>query len=427
MQLKQMRLYLGLKSAFSMRVFQELTYSKQGSKCIYLMTKAFRIKNNYTLASALNYATKHALNLSIYIIDPIEENPKSMLFYNTNTKDLKTALTTYTSCVKRIKRFDINQFINQDVQAIFMDHMYLSFDIAFFEHIKQQSLNHHINLFQVEANVFVPVRVASQKEEYGAYTIRSKINALLTDYENEVLTVSPQTIGELKAQQKLTHFIEHIVHYNEHNDPSKDYTSRLSAYLKYGMISPVTIYHQLEHVDDELKASFLEELIIRRELAYNFVYYNPRYDRFNRMTVNWAYMTMQDHVADKRPIVYTTDDYVSFKTDDPYFNAAMKEMIFTGYMHGYMRMYWAKRIIGWSEDYKTAYDTILTLNNRYFIDGLTPNGYTGVAWCFGKHDRPWKERPIFGKLRYMNASGLKRKFDIDLYASQMNNIEKENV
>ena len=131
---------------------------------------------------------------------------------------------------------------------------------------------------------------------------------------------------------------------------------------------------------------------------------------------------MKNHQYDLRDYIYTEDDYIHFKTHDIYFNTAMKEMIYFGRMHGYMRMYWCKKIIEWSTTYKEAYEIAIHLNNKYFLDGDTPNGYAGVAWCFGKHDRAWSERDIFGKLRYMNANGLKRKFDIDQYVE---NIEQE--
>ena len=178
----------------------------------------------------------------------------------------------------------------------------------------------------------------------------------------------------------------------------------------------------LDDVVTDNKSSFIEELIVRRELSYNFVYYNKKYFDFNYMTYGWAYQTMINHELDYREHIYTIDDYINFNTHDPYFNAAMKEMVYLGKMHGYMRMYWCKKIIEWSPNYKYAYETAITLNNRYFLDGNTPNGYTGVAWCFGKHDRAWTERQIFGKIRYMNANGLKRKFDIDQY---IKNVEKE--
>ena len=133
------------------------------------------------------------------------------------------------------------------------------------------------------------------------------------------------------------------------------------------------------------------------------------------MTHSWAYLTMDIHRLDEREYLYTVEDYISFNTHDVYFNAAMKEMVHLGAMHGYMRMYWGKKIIEWSSSYQKAYEIMITLNNYYFLDGNTPNGYAGVAWCFGKHDRAWTNRSIFGKLRYMNLNGLERKFDIQNY------------
>ena len=200
------------------------------------------------------------------------------------------------------------------------------------------------------------------------------------------------------------------------------YNSNVSVYLKYGLISPIRILLFLEQYHSHNKESFIEELIVRRELSYNFVHFNKNYDNFHYITYDWAYQTMNIHALDKKEYLYTIEDYIHFNTHDPYFNAAMREMVLLGRMHGYMRMYWCKKIIEWSPNFEEAYRIAIYLNNYYFKDGNTPNGYTGVAWCFGKHDRAWTERPIFGKLRYMNSNGLKRKFDIDLY---MEKVEKD--
>jgi deoxyribodipyrimidine photo-lyase len=179
---------------------------------------------------------------------------------------------------------------------------------------------------------------------------------------------------------------------------------------------------ELDRVSHPNKDDFIEELVVRRELSYNFIYYNRQYNNFHFMTYPWAYETMYAHENDQREYIYTIDDYIQYKTHDPYFNAAMKEMVELGYMHNYMRMYWAKKVIEWSPNYQEAYRILIYLNNYYFLDGNTPNGYTGVAWCFGKHDRAWTERPIFGKIRYMNQNGLKRKFDIDNYITKINRL-----
>jgi deoxyribodipyrimidine photo-lyase len=306
-----------------------------------------------------------------------------------------------------------------------MDKVYLKHDLDFYESIKQLAYRKHIGLFTVESNVFVPVRVASDKEEYSARTIRNKINTKLNDYRDEVLTDFDLTIAETEAFNVLNDFIiNKLDNYHLHNDPSMNYTSLLSPYLKYGFISPVVIYNKINHINTDNSNAFLEELIIRRELAYNFVYFNPTYDDFNYMTYDWAYRTMKHHLNDEREYIYTKEDYINFKTHDEYFNAAMREMVFLGRMHSYMRMYWCKKIIEWSPSYEEAYRIALELNNYYFLDGLTPNGYAGVAWCFGKHDRAWTERKIFGKLRYMNSNGLERKFNIKDYVENMKKVEE---
>ncbi|HDR73143.1 MAG TPA: deoxyribodipyrimidine photolyase, partial [Methanoculleus sp.] len=161
-----------------------------------------------------------------------------------------------------------------------------------------------------------------------------------------------------------------------------------------------------------------EELIVRRELAVNYVFYNPRYDSYEGLP-DWARTTLAEHAADPREYRYSFEEFEQASTHDPYWNAAQLEMVHTGKMHGYMRMYWGKKILEWSETPERAFETALALNNRYELDGRDPNGYTGVAWCFGKHDRAWAERPVFGKVRYMNAAGLRRKFDADAYVEKV--------
>jgi deoxyribodipyrimidine photo-lyase len=163
--------------------------------------------------------------------------------------------------------------------------------------------------------------------------------------------------------------------------------------------------------------AYLEELIVRRELAVNFVHYNQHYDSIECLP-EWCRKTLREHAGNSREYVYTLEEFEEARTHDPYWNAAQREMVETGKMHGYMRMYWGKKIIEWTETPGDAYRIALYLNNRYELDGRDPNGYAGVAWCFGKHDRPWRERPIFGKIRYMNDRGLERKFDMKLYLMQ---------
>jgi deoxyribodipyrimidine photo-lyase len=187
------------------------------------------------------------------------------------------------------------------------------------------------------------------------------------------------------------------------------------------MISPVRIIHEIEvaathkKIPQDALDGYIEQVLVRRELAFNFIYFEPGYDQFDHMTYEWAYKTMQDHADDAREYTYTIRDYESLNTDDIYFNKAMQDMMEKGTMPNYMRMYWGKKIIEWSNTYEDAYTKTLYLNNKYFLDGRDANSYTGVAWLFGRHDRAWTERAIFGKLRYMNQAGLTRKFDMDAY------------
>ncbi|WP_022850514.1 deoxyribodipyrimidine photo-lyase [Limisalsivibrio acetivorans] len=299
---------------------------------------------------------------------------------------------------------------------------------------------------QVESDVVVPVESASGKEEYGAYTIRPKINKLLdyfmekppvidlknpfdgNDFDSEHLDGLLDTLeldrsvepvagckgGYSHAKERLDYFIENVLHQydEERNDPNSGAVSGLSPYLHFGQISPLEI--ALEAKGKEGSPAFLEELIVRRELAVNMAFYNPDYDSLNALP-GWAQDTLKAHEGDMREYLYTLEQLENCDTHDPAWNAAQLEMKRTGKMHGYMRMYWGKKIIEWSESAEEAYKAAIYLNDKYHLDGRDPNGFTGVLWCFGKHDRPWKEREIFGKVRYMNYNGLKRKFDVDAY------------
>jgi len=306
-------------------------------------------------------------------------------------------------------------------------------------------------LIQVETETVVPVETASPKEEYSAATFRPKIRKILAfslavpadrkplrdslgwkgdslDLENieDVLaglkidrSVGPSPFyrgGTEEAKRRFRLFLrERLDHFADlRNNPTVDFLSHLSPYLHFGQISPAWAAAKAAASKSRGREAFLEELVVRRELAANFVHYNGRYDSFESLPA-WARTTLARHAADPRPVLYTRAELEAGKTHDPYWNAAQREMAVTGKMHGYMRMYWGKKILEWSAAPEDAYATALYLNNKYEIDGRDPNGFAGVAWCFGKHDRPWGERPIFGLVRYMNDAGLRRKFDADRY------------
>ncbi len=327
-------------------------------------------------------------------------------------------------------------------------------------------------LVQVETDVIVPVATASGKEEYAAATLRPKLQRLLPQFLQPVrstpvrcpglglalggldwgpgeagtgdrragsrssLAPAGERIlaalhmdrsvpsapglrgGAVAAHRRLRTFLAHgLAHYaDERSDPAMDWGSSLSAYLHFGQISPLEIACRVQAsaAPAAAKAAFLEELIVRRELSMNFVHFQPQYDAYACLPA-WARASLERHRHDPRPVLYTEPELEAGRTHDPYWNAAQLEMVHQGRMHGYMRMYWGKKVIEWTAAPETAFEILLKLNHKYELDGRDPNGFAGVAWCFGKHDRPWQERPVFGQVRYMNAAGLERKFDMAAY------------
>jgi len=209
-----------------------------------------------------------------------------------------------------------------------------------------------------------------------------------------------------------------LSHYDaQRNDPSLDGQSHLSPYLHFGQLSAqrVALEIQRTSADKKNRDAFLEELIIRRELAENFCFYNEDYDNMKGFP-QWARKSLHAHRKDKREYIYALDDFENARTHDALWNAAQVEMVKRGKMHGYMRMYWAKKIFQWTKSPEQAMEIAIELNDRYSLDGRDPNGYSGIAWSIGGvHDRAWSERPVFGKIRYMSYYGLKSKFDIKKY------------
>lgn len=318
-------------------------------------------------------------------------------------------------------------------------------------------------LEEVETNLIVPVTEVSDKENFSAGTLRPRMNKRLPEYlvplthKKTVLSsldmkfksfnvndvklalskfnidrsVSPVNTfkgGTAEAKRRLKDFIINKLdgYADSRNDPCLDATSNMSPYLHFGQISPLYIALEVMESKARGKEAYLEELIVRRELSYNLVYYNNNYDKFSCLPP-WARNTLNFHAQDKREYIYSLKEFEQAQTHDPYWNAAQKEMVITGKMHGYMRMYWGKKILEWSRNPKEGFKIALYLNNKYELDGRDPNGFAGVAWCFGKHDRAWGERKVFGKIRYMNATGLKRKFNPEEYIDRIKKLEVQKM
>jgi deoxyribodipyrimidine photo-lyase len=319
----------------------------------------------------------------------------------------------------------------------------------------------------VDSSCIVPM-AKLDKREYAAYTIRPKIHKLLPAYlkrfempklarrwegepplagfHTEVRdrdipalvasceidhSIAPSISfrgGALEAERRLARFCEkHLHHYGEaRNEPSAHATSNMSPYLHFGQISALEVALTVRDyaLDRELKADeFLEELIVRRELAFNYARHVERPESFCNLPA-WAKATLRKHAVDERNPVYSREQFERAETHDELWNAAQKEMLLRGKIHGYYRMYWGKKIIEWSETCQEALETMIYLHDRYALDGRDPNTYTNILWCFGLHDRPWTERPVFGQIRWMSYDGMKRKTDVAAYLKEIEYLER---
>ena len=426
----------------------------------YWMQQAQRTHYNHALEYAIQKANQLNKPMVVYfgITDQFPE--ANLRHYQFMIQGLRVV---QDNLAKRNIQFNIQiehpvdgiSTLAEDACMVIVDRGYLSVQKEWREQVAQKI---NCPLIQVESDVVVPVETASPKEEYAAYTLRPKIHQHINrflkpidelslkkrsieydfssielsdvqsilrkvDVDESVLPVSSFTGGEDEAKKMLQIFLDnHIQQYDEkRNDPAYLVTSQLSPYLHFGQISPVYIALEVNKKASSTAESFLEEVIVRRELSMNFVHYNKNYDSFSCLP-DWALETLKEHESDKRGYVYSVDELERAATHDPYWNAAQKEMRITGKMHGYMRMYWGKKILEWTETVSDAFKRALFLNNTYELDGRDPNGFTGVAWCFGKHDRAWKERKIFGKIRYMSKEGLERKTDIGKYVTNIERI-----
>jgi deoxyribodipyrimidine photo-lyase len=226
----------------------------------------------------------------------------------------------------------------------------------------------------------------------------------------------------------LAYFLaNHLKNYaEERNEPAKHATSHMSPYLHFGQISSLEIALAVRDYAAKNKLiadAYLEELIVRRELAFNYARHVDEPQRLENLP-EWCRQNMRAHAHDERDPAYTPAQLERAETYDELWNATQKEMILRGKIHGYYRMYWGKKIIEWSRAYQEAADTMVTIHGKYALDGRDPNTYTNILWCFGLHDRAWPERPIFGKMRYMSLEGMKRKTDTRAYIEEIAELER---
>jgi deoxyribodipyrimidine photo-lyase len=434
---------------------------QKGRFVLYWMQASQRAEYNHALEYAVRQANEGKLPVVVLFVLTgrfPEANLRHYTFMLEGLKELKGRLEERGVSFLVLRGSPDKEVaqVSRQASMVVTDCGYLRVQREWREEVAK---NARCPVIQVESDVVVPVEAACPKEAYSAAVLRPKINFHLRKYlaplaETPVIqtlrnldfagldlkksiptiltslsidrTVPPVNHfrgGTAEAKRLLGDFISHkLKDYGElRSDPSLDCVSHMSPYLHFGQISPLYIALQVQEagrIPSKTREAYLEELIVRRELAMNFVHYHPSYDSF-RAIPDWAKRTLEGHRKDKRSYVYSQDELEEARTHDPYWNAAQKEMVVTGKMHNYMRMYWGKKILEWCAGPEEAFRIAVTLNNKYELDGRDPNSFAGVAWCFGKHDRPWGERKIFGQVRYMNDAGLRRKFKIDDYVKKI--------
>jgi deoxyribodipyrimidine photo-lyase len=439
---------------------------RNGRYVFYWMQASQRSSVNHALEHAVGRANQLGLPLLVgfgLTDDYPESNARHYVFMLQGLRDVQAALG------KRRIRFvllpgdprEVAIRLSRDAAMLVCDRGYLRHQKRWRDEVADRI---GCRVEQVESDVVVPVETASDRAEFAARTVRPKIHRLWDQYlvpirpvqakhptpvlrlVDELDAGDPETTlqklrvdrsvdrspafigGQVEARRRLRDFIARRLNGYEarRREPALDATSHLAPYLHFGQISPleIALAVQVATAPPADRSAFLEELVVRRELAINFVHYHPHYDSYDSVPA-WARRTLEQHRRDPRPSLYTLEQRENARTHDPYWNAAQREMTLTGFMHNSMRMYWGKKIIEWKRTPEEAFADALYLNNKYFLCGRDPASYANVAWLFGLHDRPWAQRPIFGTIRYMNDQGLRRKFDMEAYVRRINALPED--
>ena len=366
---------------------------------VYLMSREFRLEDNWVVIFGQKLAKQYNKKFKIIIdLSKINYSKKQESFLLEGLNFLKENAAHYNI------DFEIVEEIPENIGALIIDFNPINL---------QTNIARVANFacFEVDSHNIIPARYISNKQEFSAATLRRKIYAnlagFLTEYPNDF-----QSRSGIPARQHnvMDDFIENkLDYYTEFkNNPNKDATSNLSPYLHFGFISSERV--ALEVIKSSAtrpnKEAFLEELIVRKELADNFCLYGD-FKSFNSI-LNWAKETLNAHLSDIRTYIYSLEEFEKAKTHDELWNKIQLGLLETGRIHGYLRMYWAKKILEWAKSPEEALGIAIYLNDNYALDGHDPNGYVGILWSIaGLHDRPFTNRLVTGKIRYMSGKNIK--------------------
>jgi deoxyribodipyrimidine photo-lyase len=442
----------------------------QGKCVVYWMQRAQRGVDNHAVDLAVKIANLLGLPLVVYfagISNFPHANLRHYVFLNQGLPDIEADLGSRNiSFVMRLAPRESHEQLLADVHAAFLvgDENPMREPERWRNHLASQI---KIPFWTVDTDVVVPSKLV-EKAQYGAYTLRPRLYRLLPEYlqpyenlhaehewkkprgfhadsvhedmtrewkdfDRSVAPVEAWNGGTRAGLKRLKIFTGKLLeaYDSQRNHPEIDGTSCMSPYLHFGHVGPITIALAVDaavKANPKLRAardSYFNELIVWRELAVNFVRYTPKYES-PECAEAWAKATIAEHARDEREHLYTLNQLENAETYDDLWNAAQIQMVRHGWMHNYLRMYWAKKILEWTPDVSTAMKYAIYLNDKYFLDGRDPNGYAGIAWAIlGKFDRAWGERPIFGKIRYMSGASTGRKFDSKRYIQQMGLLPRQ--
>lgn len=420
---------------------------------LYIVSRAIRVNDNQALYTAQKKAllNNHQLIcLFNYYPNFPYANLRNMHFLLSGLLEMSTKLIKLNiPLLLRVGNIsdtlnDINKEF--DISSIYTEHHVLKPILKNQSIISEFCYNHKIDFYKVNTSCVVPVEEVSLKLEYAAKTIRPKILSkykpyLLNQYpiqnhpqsiqiknfdqnqfeeffiqqKLEPLPISKLIPGEDAANAQLNHFIENnLKNYHIRNEFNSNGQSYLSAYLHFGMLSPIKMIRDVENSYHENAPLFVEEALVRRELAENYCHYCKDYDSIQGAWT-WAKNTLNQHINDPRDYIYTQDEFENALTHDELWNMCQRLVREDGYLHSYLRMYWAKMVLNWTETPQKAIEILIHLNDKYMLDGRDPNGYTGIMWSVAAvHDRPWFDRPVIGLIRAMGKDGTLKKTKIKL-------------